>query len=74
MVLHPLLRNGAVPRRDADARLAEAVGLAEAIALDVVGAEVVQLSAPKPGALFGSGKIEELKGWIAARDLELVVV
>ena len=74
LVLHPLLRNGAVPRRDADARLTEAVGLAEAIALDVVGAEVVPLSAPKPGALFGRGKIDELKGWIAAQDIELVVV
>ena len=74
MVLHPLLRNGAAPRRGADARLAESVGLAEAIALDVVGAEVVPLPAPKPGAFFGRGKVEELKGWIAARDVELVVI
>ena len=73
-MLHPLLRNGGGARRTAEARLAEAVGLAEAIALDVVGAEVVALPAPKPGTLLGRGKVDELKGWIAARDAELCVI
>ena len=74
MVLHPLLRKGSGARRTAYARLAEAVGLAEAIALNVVGAEVVALPTPKPGTLLGRGKVDELKGWIAARDAELCVI
>ena len=74
MVLHPLPRNAGGTRRTAEARLAEAVGLAEAIALDVVGAEVVALPKPRPGTLLGRGKVDELKGWIAARDAELCVI
>jgi GTP-binding protein HflX len=74
LVLHPLLRNGHIHRRAADARLAEAIGLAEAIDLEVADAEVVPLPSPKPGALFGSGKVEELKGWVESQDVELVVV
>ncbi|MCH8111159.1 MAG: GTPase HflX [Proteobacteria bacterium] len=73
-MLHPLPRNSRGTRRTAQARLAEAVGLAEAISLDVVGAEVVALPKPKPGTLFGRGKVDELKGWIAARDAELTVI
>jgi GTPase len=74
LVLHPLLRNGHIQRRAADARLAEAIGLAEAIDLEVADAEVVPVPKPKPGALFGSGKVEELKDWVESQDVELVVV
>lgn len=74
-MVHPVLRGrdkGA--RRAADSRLAEAVGLAEAISLEVAAAEKVPLAAAKPATLFGRGKVEELKGLIAARMIELVVV
>ena len=74
LVLHPLMRNGGSVRRAAGSRLAEAVGLAEAISLYVVDAEVVPLNAPRSGTLFGRGKVDELKGWIAARAAELAVV
>ena len=61
-------------RRTAEARLAEAVGLAEAISLDVAAGELVPLASAKPATLFGRGKVEELKGRIAALTVELVIV
>jgi GTPase len=55
-------------------RLAEAVGLAKAIDLDVIDATIVPLSEPRPSTLLGSGKVDEIGQ--RARDLEtgLVVV
>ena len=41
-------------------RLAEAVGLAKAIDLDVVDATIVPLSEPRPSTLLGSGKVDEV--------------
>lgn len=35
---------------------------------------MVPVPAPKPGALFGSGKVEEMKGWVESQDVELVIV
>ncbi|MDA8869807.1 GTPase HflX [Rhizobiaceae bacterium] len=60
--------------RSDEARLEEAVGLAEAIDLDIVHAAVVRLAKTKPGLLFGSGKVEELKGTIAAVEAGLVII
>jgi len=37
--------------------LAEAVGLARAIRLDVVRAEIARLARPHPGSLLGSGTL-----------------
>ena len=34
----------------------------------------MSLAAAKPATLFGRGKVEELKGLIAARDIELVII
>jgi len=74
-VVHPVLRaRDSHARRAADARLAEAVSLAEAISLEITAAEAVPLAAAKPATLFGRGKVEELKGLIAARSIELVIV
>ena len=73
--MHPVSRTrGGRARRATDARLAEAVGLAEAISLEVAAAEAVSLASAKPATLFGRGKVEELKGLIVAREIELVVV
>jgi GTP-binding protein HflX len=56
--------------RSAEARLGEAVGLAEAIALDVVHREVVPLVAPRPATLFGAGAVERLRAVIEAMAAE----
>ena len=48
--------------------------MAEAISLDVVGAEVLALPAPRPATLFGSGTAAQLGGRIAAENIGVVVV
>lgn len=55
-------------------RLAEAVGLAQAIDLDIVGQELVSLAALRPATLFGSGKVEEFRQLIAELEAGLVIV
>ena len=60
--------------RSARARLDEAAGLAAAIDLDVRAKGLVQLPHPRPGTLFGTGKVEELAGIVRAEDAELVIV
>jgi GTP-binding protein HflX len=72
LVLHPV-RSKAGPRDPADA-LAEAVSLAGALDLEVVGAEVVPLPRARAGTLFGKGKLEELGAVVAEREVGLVVV
>jgi GTP-binding protein HflX len=60
--------------RSPHARLEEAAGLAAAIDLDVVASGVVPVAEPKPATLFGSGKVEELKGLVRAEEASLVIV
>lgn len=55
-------------------RLAETEGLAEAIDLTIARGLIVPLSSPKPGTLFGSGKVEELGRLVADEEAELVIV
>jgi GTP-binding protein HflX len=57
-----------------DNRLAEAKGLAEAIDLSVVGADLVPVPNPKPGTLFGSGKVEEIGARVEEGEVGLVIV
>ena len=47
--------------RHADARLAEAVGLAEAIELNVVHTETVKLTKRRPATLLGQGTVDRLR-------------
>ena len=60
--------------RSAEARLTETVGLARAIALDVVDALIVPLSAYRPATLIGSGKVAELARRIEEERIGLIVV
>lgn len=60
--------------RSPQARLEEAVGLASAIDLEVAAKGLVPVPAPRPATLFGSGKVEELKGLVRAEDASLVIV
>lgn len=57
-----------------DDRLAEATGLAEAIDLAVIHGLLVPLANPKPGAFFGSGKVDEIKALVEEAEAELVIV
>jgi GTP-binding protein HflX len=73
LVLHPD-RARREELRAASARLAEAVGLAEALDLAVVEALVAPLRAPAPATLLGAGKVREIGELCAALDLDVVVV
>jgi GTPase len=76
-VIHPALKapkeaDGAA--RSPEARLAEAVGLAEAIELDVAGSEVVRLPRFRPGTLLGSGTVESIGERIKEGGVGVVIV
>ncbi|HML10431.1 MAG TPA: GTPase HflX [Stellaceae bacterium] len=60
--------------RSLDARLDEAIGLARAIDLDVVGGEILRLARPVPSTLIGSGNVENLGAAIEEQKIGLVVV
>jgi GTPase len=60
--------------RAPEARLAEAVGLAQAIALDVVHSEIVKLRTASASTLFGKGQIERLAAAVAANNAEVVII
>ncbi len=60
--------------RDAEARLAEAVGLTVAIGLQVISERIVMLARPAPGTLIGSGKVEEIAAEARALEPEVVIV
>nr|WP_241503799.1 GTPase HflX [Ferruginivarius sediminum] len=74
MVLHPDLRDSSTNRRSAEARLEEAVGLAQAIDLDVVQSDVVRVARPNPGALFGRGTVERYRAVVETEDIGLAIV
>ncbi len=73
-VLHPELTADRT-RRAAEPALAEAVSLAGALPhIAVLGQEIVRISRPLPGQLFGSGKLEELGARLKAAEVELVFI
>lgn len=55
-------------------RLDEAVGLARALELKIVSAEVARLTEYRPSTLLGQGTVEKWKGFIAAEHVEVVLV
>ncbi len=60
--------------RNEDSRLEEATRLAEAIDLEIVDTEIVKLAKPRSASLMGSGTVERFAGYIAAHDIEVVVI
>lgn len=80
IVLHPWIKSApqsAQARSGARApedRLEEAVGLAAAIHLDIAHSAVVPVAGPKPGTLFGQGKVEEIKELVQLEEAGLVII
>jgi len=60
--------------RDGEARLLEAVGLAQALGLDVESAEAAPLRQISPRTYFGSGRVERLKDQCEALGAGVVVI
>jgi len=59
--------------RDADARLEETAGLAEAIGVEVVDRVAIRVRAPRAATLIGSGQIEDIAARARMEDAQLVV-
>jgi GTP-binding protein HflX len=75
LVVEPFLRrDGGRPGRSPAARLEEAVGLAQAIDLDVADTSLVALAEIRPATYLGKGKVEEIAQLIKRHDAELVVM
>ncbi len=62
------------PPRDPAARLAEAVGLAAAIDLDVIHADWMTVTKPRPATLLGGGHVGEMAARWADLSIDVVVV
>ncbi|MGQ4272865.1 GTPase HflX [Terrihabitans sp. B22-R8] len=68
-------RDGAeLTLRSPEARLDEAIGLTQAINLDVVGSGLVPLNDIRPATFIGTGKVEEIADSVRLEQAELVVV
>ena len=74
LVVHPALKAAGEPTRLPEARLAEAVGLAEAISLDVVAAELVPVTRRRPATLMGAGTVERLGELVKEHEIGVAVV
>jgi len=76
LVVGPYLTRPAsgAPPRDPKARLAEAVGLAQAIDLEIVGDISVGLSDVRPATYLGKGKVEEIGEIVRDREAALVTM
>ena len=73
IVLHPT-RASRIETRSPETKLEEAVGLARALDLDVLSAEVVAVRRPTPATLFGRGRVSDLAGACAHADAHVVIV
>jgi GTPase len=60
--------------RDPASKLDEAIGLAEAIDLEIVGTLIAPLQKPNPATYIGSGKVDEIAKIVEDEEAELVVV
>ena len=80
LVIHPAPKSAPVRgmaetlARSIEARLEEAVGLAQAIRLYVVRAEIARITSPRPSSLLGSGAVDNFRGLISENSIGLVVV
>ena len=80
VILLPLLRarTGAKPltppRREPETRRQEAIGLVEAIGVNVAAAIDVPLRNAVPATLIGIGKIEEISALVRVKEAGLVII
>ena len=74
LVLRPRGAAGERADRSSEEQLDEAIGLAQAIDLEVVGGEILPLRKIRPATLFGSGQVAAIGERVAAEDIALVVV
>ena len=73
-VVYPIVSNNSDGPRAPEARLEEAVGLARAIGLDIIAAEVIHVKRARPGTLLTKGTLERLADLTTNEQLDLVVI
>ena len=74
VVLQPELRAPSAELRTSASSLAETVGLAEAIGVEIAEVRVVAVPKPRPATLFGTGTVADFAERIAQFEAELVIV
>ncbi|MFN7038955.1 MAG: GTPase HflX [Alphaproteobacteria bacterium] len=72
LIIHPILKKDF--NLDIDYKLEEAKGLAGAIDLPVIQANILTLNKIIPGTYIGTGKIEEYKDIISENEIGLVII
>ena len=60
--------------RTREARLCEALGLAQAIGLEVVAEQIVPLTQIRPATFLGKGNVFEIAALVSAENIDLVVM
>lgn len=73
IVIHPIMPGG-LGARAPESRLHEAIGLAEAIDLDIVASDTVIISRPRPATLFGAGQVAAIKTQLELLSLGTALV
>ncbi|MBV8684935.1 MAG: GTPase HflX [Caulobacteraceae bacterium] len=73
LVVHPTRGERSASRTPSE-RLAEAVGLAEALDLEIAHASVAPLRNVSPATFFGSGRVDEIAELCKTLGIDLVVV
>src|SRR5579863_3849643 len=77
LVVHPVLKSATMRgdgARTPEMRLEEAIGLARAIALDVVAGEVIRANAWRPGTLLGAGTVKRIAELVKEREIAVAVI
>jgi GTP-binding protein HflX len=77
LVVHPVLETGsdvAHTQRSPEAQLVEAVELAQAIHLEITGAESIRVTKSNPATLLGKGTVAEIASVISECAVDIVIV
>ena len=76
LVLQPLIRNEKVTRltRSAEIKLAEAIGLAEAISLEIIHHEILTINTVRAATLIGTGTIARIAELAQEFEQPLIII
>jgi len=74
ILLYPNFKSNISSNRDPNLRLVEAKGLAKAIDLEIVYAEIINVRTPKPSTLLGEGVVSTFTEIISLHQAELVII
>ena len=76
LILQPLIRNEKVTRltRSAETKLDEAIGLAEAISLEIIHHEILTINTVRAATLIGTGTIARIAELAEEFDHPLIII